>query len=65
MLINHIRTFRQKQGLTQAQLAERTGIAQPDISDIESGKRSNPRLWTAWRISKALNVPIRHLFEEK
>jgi transcriptional regulator with XRE-family HTH domain len=38
-LPNRIRTLRRAQGLTQAQLARRVGVAQPYINEIERGKK--------------------------
>lgn len=35
-----VRELRAKSGLTQAELAERAGMAQPDISRLEAGQTS-------------------------
>lgn len=48
-------------GMTQAQLAERVGVARVSIVSIESG-RFIPTIETALRISKALGVPIEQIF---
>ena len=47
---------RKTAGLTQKQLAERTGIAQADISRLENGN-ANPSLKTLQRLAK--NHPLR------
>ena len=54
-----IRSARKKAGLTQAQLAEKSGVAAISIHQYEAGKRQ-PRLEQLTRISKALRI---HLFD--
>lgn len=51
-----LRGARLKEGLTQKQLAEKTGVPQRHISEIETGKRQIGRKW-ADLLSGALNVP--------
>ena len=58
---NNIKNLRAKFGLTQAQLAQRVGIARVSIVAIETG-RYIPTIETALRISKALNTPIEEIF---
>jgi len=41
--------------MTQAQLAERSGVAQSDISDFERGK-GNPTVQTLGKLAAALGV---------
>jgi transcriptional regulator with XRE-family HTH domain len=48
-----VRELRQKQGLTQAELSERSGFPQGRISEIESGMRV-PTLVTILRLAVAL-----------
>jgi ribosome-binding protein aMBF1 (putative translation factor) len=50
--------LREKRGLTQAQLAERCGIDQADISRIERGSTS-PTARTLQRIGEALDADVR------
>ena len=50
--------LREKHGLTQAQLAEKCGIAQADISRIERGSTS-PTARTLQRIAEALDADVR------
>ena len=50
--------LREKQGLTQAQLAERCGMDQGDISRIERGSTS-PTAKTLQRIAEALDADVR------
>ena len=50
--------LREQAGLTQVELAERTGISQADISRIERGATS-PTARTLQRIAEALNAEVR------
>ena len=49
---------RKEAGLTQAELSERTGISQADISRLENGAR-NPSLALLNRIAEAVNSTLR------
>ena len=57
IVANAIFEARNKYGLTQKDLAEKTGIDQSDISKIERGV-ANPSINTLNRISKALNSKL-------
>lgn len=48
---------REKQSMSQRQLSERTGIAQADISRIETGD-GNPTLQTLKRIADGLGMKL-------
>ena len=50
--------LREKAGLTQVELAERTGISQADISRIERGATS-PTAKTLQRLAEALDAEVR------
>lgn len=50
--------LREKHNLTQAQLAERSGVDQADISRIERGSTS-PTAKTLQRIANALDADLR------
>jgi len=49
---------RKNTGLTQKQLAERTGIAQGDISKLENGI-ANPSLKTLQRLAAAMDMKLK------
>jgi DNA-binding XRE family transcriptional regulator len=49
---------RKNAGLTQKQLSERAGIAQGDISKMESGN-ANPSLRTLQRLAGAMQMNLR------
>jgi DNA-binding XRE family transcriptional regulator len=51
-----IRALRRAAGLTQAELARRTGIHRPNIARVEAG-RHTPSLETLARLAAALGVP--------
>lgn len=57
-----LRTARLKARLTQVELAERSGVAQNVISQIETGKVSDPAWRTVGRLSAALRVRPERLF---
>ena len=53
---------RKSSGLTQKQLSERTGIAQADISKLESGS-ANPSLRTLQRLAAGMGMRIKIEFQ--
>ena len=55
-----IKEERLKLGLTQKEVAERSGISTSYICDIEVG-RTNPSLKTLEKISRALEIDIKGL----
>jgi transcriptional regulator with XRE-family HTH domain len=57
----HLKTFRTKRRLTQLELAQRSGVPQPLISDLEAGKREGVTLEMAWRLARELSVSLDHL----
>jgi putative transcriptional regulator len=58
---NNLKEIRTKLGITQAELAERVGVARVSIVSIEKG-HFIPTVETALRIGKALDVPIEQIF---
>jgi ribosome-binding protein aMBF1 (putative translation factor) len=57
-IAGQITELRERRGLTQEELAERTGIDQGDISRIERGS-ANPTERTLNRIADALGADLR------
>jgi transcriptional regulator with XRE-family HTH domain len=53
---------RRKAKLTQAQLAERAGISQAHLSNLEIGKNEPAGLQTALALADALGVDVRKLW---
>jgi transcriptional regulator with XRE-family HTH domain len=59
-----LRFERERRGLTQHELAKRSGIAQPVIAMIERLRTPNPTWSTVSRLSRALRVSPWKLFGE-
>jgi len=57
-IIQAIIDARKASGLTQKELAEKTGIAQSDISKLENGT-SNPSLRTLRRLAEGMGMKVR------
>jgi transcriptional regulator with XRE-family HTH domain len=57
-----LRMARQGRGLTQEQLADRSGLPQTTISDIERGAIKKPSWDAVARIARALNYEPQELF---
>jgi predicted XRE-type DNA-binding protein len=53
-LVLALKTVREDQGLTLAQVTERSGIDQPNLSRLENGKNANPTLDTLYRYAAAM-----------
>jgi len=63
LLANNLRKYRQEQGLTQEQLAAKSGVASEYISRLEAGKR-NPTVAIVEKLAKALQVSVDRLLME-
>lgn len=61
-LKTNIRDFREKQNMTQSELAELVGVRRETILHLEGGKY-NPSLKLAMDIAKVFNVTVEELFE--
>ena len=61
MLVNRVREYRKSCGLTQEQLALKTGVSRQTIISIEKNKFV-PGLDVALKISGSLKIPISKLF---
>jgi transcriptional regulator with XRE-family HTH domain len=60
---NNVRRYRLAANLSQEQVAERMGVAQGYISELEKGQR-NPTIVTLWHAALALGVRVAQLLEE-
>ena len=56
-----LRVARQMRGLSLRALEEQTGISNPSLSNIETGRSSNPGWWTVVRIAQHLKIPYETL----
>jgi DNA-binding XRE family transcriptional regulator len=59
-----LRSLRLEAGLTQAELARRTGIHRPNIARVEAG-RHTPSLETLARLAQAIGVSTSHVLVEE
>jgi transcriptional regulator with XRE-family HTH domain len=62
--LRELREIRLRRGLSQADLSAMTGVAEFTISEIESGKRANPRPSTLRRLAQGLSVEVTDLYGE-
>jgi XRE family transcriptional regulator, regulator of sulfur utilization len=58
---DHIRITRGRAGLSQQELAERSGISKAQISRLEAGSQDNPGIKTLIPIASALGVSLEEL----
>ena len=61
-LITHLSNIRKSNGLTQAQLAEKTGVSRKTINTIENSVFV-PSTVLALKLAAALEVSVHDLFE--
>ncbi len=64
MLAKNIKKFRNKQKLSQEQLAEKAGITYSTLIKIESGQNDNPTIKTLMKISTSLKVNMDALLKD-
>lgn len=62
---NKIKILRKKKKLTQKGLAQKTGLSQAYINELENGKKTNPTYEVLQKIAQALEVPISDILEAK
>ena len=60
MVENRVRLVRHSRRMTLAELAQKSGVSDRTISDIERG--AEPRVLTAIRIARALGVRVEQLW---
>ena len=60
-LTTNIREYREKQGLTQSELADLVGVRRETIVNLERG-RYNPSLKLAMDIAKVFHVTVEEIF---
>ena len=56
-----LRLIREMRGLTQGQLAVKSGVAQGNISRWESGERKNAKISTIGKLARALEATVSDL----
>lgn len=58
-----VRSLRKAHGWTQIELAQRSGIAQGMITNIETGKQANPTHSTLQRLARAFEISVDELLK--
>ena len=61
MLVTKLKEYRERDGLKQADLAERVGVRRETIVNLEKG-RYNPALKLAMDLAGVFHVPVEELF---
>lgn len=59
---NKLCEYRKKRKLTQAELAEKSGVSRDTIAGIESGAIKNVKTDTLLKLSSALNAQVARIF---
>jgi transcriptional regulator with XRE-family HTH domain len=62
--LRELRNIRLRRGLSQADLSAITGVAEYTISEIEAGKRPNPRPSTLRKLARGLGIEVTDLYGE-
>lgn len=57
----NVKKFRELLGWSQNELAKRSGVSQPYISELEDGKADNPSMKTLEKLANALGVYVSEL----
>lgn len=57
-----IKELREKEHLSQSELAKKSGVSQNLIARLESGSLTNTTTDTLFKISKALGVKVEQIF---
>jgi transcriptional regulator with XRE-family HTH domain len=59
-----LKRLRSEAGLTQQQLAERSGLSIASLMALEQGRSDNPRLDTLRKLAAALNCTVGKLVDD-
>lgn len=57
-----LKEIRKKHGMTQEELASKSGVSRVTISLIESGKSNSVKTWTIAKLADALGEKVTALF---
>jgi transcriptional regulator with XRE-family HTH domain len=61
IVLHRLQELRKHRGLSQAGLAQRSGLSRKTVNELETGRTVNPRLETIIRLAKALDVAASEL----
>lgn len=65
ILGDSIRELREKNKLTLKELADKSGVGQSTINDIEKGKAQNPKAETLAKLANVFNISVDELLFKK
>ncbi|KIN81224.1 hypothetical protein SD74_11330 [Clostridium botulinum] len=65
MLGDSIKELREKNKLTLKELADKSGVGQSTINDIEKGKAQNPKAETLSKLANVFNISVDELLFKK
>ena len=57
-----IKEVREKQGITQEELANKSGVSRAIIASLENDDNASTTTKTLSKIAQALGVPVSHIF---
>lgn len=60
----NIRSIREQKSMSAQELASTCNFEKSNMSRLESGK-TNPTIWTLYKISQALEVPLEEIVAER
>ena len=60
-----LKSMREHQNMTQAELSRRSGVPQPMISEIETGSVKAPQVPTLYALARALRCTVDDLIKEE
>lgn len=61
---NRLKVLRAMHNLSQAELAERLGVARQTVNAMEAGKH-DPSLGLAYRVARIFGVPVQEVFPDE
>lgn len=59
---NKLRSTREKKGMTQEELSEKSGVSRATISALENGKSTCVKTSTLTKLADAVGVKVSYLF---
>ena len=62
MYQNKIKKYREEQGITMKEIAQKCSVSTSYICHLEKGRRANPSTEVMEKIAKALNKTIAEIF---
>jgi len=60
-----VKEMRIRRNMTQAELSARSGVPQPVICEIETGKTADPAGSTLYKLARALRCAMEDLIQEE